>query len=598
MSLLLKGVTKLSELTIDADKDWAIKGIDSLGYVIIEDGAGHYLRLPSLTTAQRDDLTPAAGMTIWNSTTTQVERYNGSDWGAMGIAGVTVRKNTMMPVIGNRPQLNLIEGASVDINIADNPPDDEIDITISAKYPTRFKLLIPDNAAEAVPGGETKAALANVAGTNFGYETLDFDHTAEEVAYWEAYLTPDYLSENIVVDIFWESAGAGDAKFGFSVLGREKGEDWDVALGVEQTVVTTNLGAGKLNKSRISTFAPGWSAGDVILFKLARKAGDVADTIDGDDVRVLKVVVSYTGQFAQAFYPIPEPVDLGIAASDAWTEVDAGVFGVPTGATGVILHSMGNPVTQEIGLRKKGSSDNRIEDANPGHFWAMCGIDENRKFEVYLGNHGIQKVYIVGYTATGVVFLDNGIEKIPAGYGAWQDIDCSAECPGALAIIFELRNDISGDKYYKIRKNGSADSRLGTLHDHNWYMMGCDAGQIVNVNLSAANVHLYIIGYVTQGAVFKTNGVRKMVANVDVWDDIDCSGDAPSAVMIFFEVYTTRTVGIRKNGSTEEIYDAVKSMCGSFVACDSGQKIEVKTTHIEAAPIGYFIFGYATWAGA
>ncbi|GAH48140.1 unnamed protein product, partial [marine sediment metagenome] len=73
MSLLTKaGITKLSELTIDADKDWAIKGIDSLAYVIIEDGAGHYMRLPSLTTAERDDLTPAAGMTIWNSTTTQV----------------------------------------------------------------------------------------------------------------------------------------------------------------------------------------------------------------------------------------------------------------------------------------------------------------------------------------------------------------------------------------------------------------------------------------------------------------------------------------------------------------------------------------------
>ncbi|MBA7578822.1 hypothetical protein ES708_20688 [subsurface metagenome] len=115
MSLLLKGITKLSELTIDADKDWAIKGIDSLGYVIIEDGAGHYMRLPSLTTVERDALAPATGMAIWNSDNTRVEKYDGSDWGSMGIAGVTVRKNTQMPVIGNRPQLNLIEGAAIDL---------------------------------------------------------------------------------------------------------------------------------------------------------------------------------------------------------------------------------------------------------------------------------------------------------------------------------------------------------------------------------------------------------------------------------------------------------------------------------------------------
>ncbi|GAI02743.1 unnamed protein product, partial [marine sediment metagenome] len=187
MSLLIKaGITKLSELTIDADKDWAIKGIDSLGYVIIEDGAGHYMQLPSLTTAERDGLTPATGMTIWNSDNTQVERYNGSDWGAMGIAGVTVRRNTQMPVIGIRPQLNLIEGAAVGIIIADNPPDDEIDVTISAKYPTRFKLLIPDDAS--LPTANP-AAKATVDGTNFAYDVLDFDHTTEESANWEAYLT-------------------------------------------------------------------------------------------------------------------------------------------------------------------------------------------------------------------------------------------------------------------------------------------------------------------------------------------------------------------------------------------------------------------------
>ncbi len=586
MSLLKKGVTAHTALT---DKEAA--GVIDHANVSVTDakiasGVGladtNLLKLP----------VAAAGKVI---------KRGAGAWEAgdeSGIIGVTVRKNTRMPVIGIRPQLNLIEGGAIDIQLADNPSDDEIDITLSTKYPTRFKVLIPDDAAEAVPAAETKAALANVIGANIGYEALDFDPDAEEVVYWEEFLTPDYLSENIVADIFWittDANAAHNAVFGFSVLGRERGEAWDVALGAERTVTSLNGGAGILNKARVTTFAPGWSPGDAILFKLARKAVAGADDVD-QDARVLQVVVSYTGQFAQSFYPLAAPVDLGIAVSDAWVELDAGDFGVPAGATGVILHISGNTANQEIGLRKVGSSDAYIEHANVDHFWAMCGIDGNQLFEVYLGTHVTQSVHLVGYTATGVVFFDNGIEKIPGGFGAWQNIDCSAECPNAIGIIFELRGPNGVNRWYKIRKNGSADSHQGLLRSHTWHMMGCDAAQLLNVDLSQNDVHLYVIGYVTEGAVFNTDGTRKMPVNPGVYEDIDCSADAPAGVMIFFEAVTSRTCGIRKNGDSEDIYEDLSQMCGSFVACDSGQIVEIKTNIIDGAPTGYYLIGYATWA--
>jgi hypothetical protein len=55
-------------------------GTDEFPRVIINDGAGHYLKLPSLTTAQRNALTAAEGMTIFNSTTNQVEVCIDSTW--------------------------------------------------------------------------------------------------------------------------------------------------------------------------------------------------------------------------------------------------------------------------------------------------------------------------------------------------------------------------------------------------------------------------------------------------------------------------------------------------------------------------------------
>lgn len=61
-----------------------LKGLDGVitlsSGLIIPDGAGSYLQLPSLTTTQRDALTPAAGMVIYNSTLTVFQRYEAAAW--------------------------------------------------------------------------------------------------------------------------------------------------------------------------------------------------------------------------------------------------------------------------------------------------------------------------------------------------------------------------------------------------------------------------------------------------------------------------------------------------------------------------------------
>ena len=504
------------------------------------------------------------------------------------MAGVKVRKNTQMPILGTRPQLNFIEGAAIGLNLADNPPDDEIDITVSAKYPTRFMTLIPD---DAVLPAANPAALASVDGVNFSYECLDFDQATEESAYWEWYLSPDYLSENIVVDIYWiATPAAGDVKFGFSVLGREKGETWDSALGTERTVVQPTGGAGVLNKARITTFSPGWAAGDVLLFKLARKAADAADTL-ADDARMVKVVVSYTGQFAQAFYPLPEAVDITslCGAVAAWRTVDVSDY-VPVGATGVILHFTGAS-GRNIGARKKGSTDNRTQTGRD-HCWAPTGLNESLQLEVYRGNAGTS-VYLVAYTGTGVVFFDNAYTKAltPA---AFENIDLSVECPGAIGIIYERT---SGTIQWALRENGSSDDRPATSY-HAWGVIGCDASQLINSKVNGGDT-LYVVGYVYQGAVFKTNGVDKTPSVSDAWEEKDCSVEAPSGIMLFFEQYSANNsayvCGYKKRGSTEEIIqDAIH--CIPMVACDSGQKVEIyeDTLIFQTA----HLIGYATWAGA
>ncbi len=52
--------------------------------VIVTDGAGHYLQLPSLTTAQRNALGVAAPRLIYNSTTSRIQSCEGGAWADIG----------------------------------------------------------------------------------------------------------------------------------------------------------------------------------------------------------------------------------------------------------------------------------------------------------------------------------------------------------------------------------------------------------------------------------------------------------------------------------------------------------------------------------
>lgn len=64
----------------------AITGAWTFPTIVITDGAGHFLQVPKLTTAQRDALTAINGMIIYNITTAQFERYENGAWGTFGVS--------------------------------------------------------------------------------------------------------------------------------------------------------------------------------------------------------------------------------------------------------------------------------------------------------------------------------------------------------------------------------------------------------------------------------------------------------------------------------------------------------------------------------
>src|SRR3990167_5062040 len=88
-------------------------GAGHLPLLYIPDGASRYAKLPALTTTQRDALTAVAGMVLYNSTTGQVEGYNGSAWVAIG---KLYGDATFLPLAGGNltGNLTLDAGKTVD----------------------------------------------------------------------------------------------------------------------------------------------------------------------------------------------------------------------------------------------------------------------------------------------------------------------------------------------------------------------------------------------------------------------------------------------------------------------------------------------------
>jgi len=250
-----------------------------------------------------------------------------------------------------------------------------------------------------------------------------------------------------------------------------------------------------------------------------------------------------------AFNPIT-PTQYIPGAASSWQDIDVSAQ-VPIGATGAILHIVNVHFGElALGLRKKGSTDNRINGiTNNTHCWAMIGVDANRVFEAYVGNTSQVQIYLVGYTGPQVVFFTNGVEKNVTS--AFVTIDSSAEVPaGAIGLIFEWAQNMTG-----MRNFGSTDDRRSAAtvgHSCFGWIVGCDADRRCQAARGGAGPWLFLLGYVKSGAVFYVNAPNITPAGAG-WTDISVP---VTAAMVFVEVFSSATFGaygLRKRGSSEDI---------------------------------------------
>ncbi|MBA7632595.1 hypothetical protein ES703_40144 [subsurface metagenome] len=213
------------------------------------------------------------------------------------------------------------------------------------------------------------------------------------------------------------------------------------------------------------------------------------------------------------------------------------------------------------------------------HIWAWVGLDANRRFEGYADATG--DIYLVGYAAGGITFFDDaGVGIKPSAIDVWQTKELAASCPGAIGIIFEILGMTSD---VAIRKKGSSDNYYERTETHQWGVVGCDEQQRVEVKAAYldANRDIYVIGYITAGCYFRTNGKDIKVATDAAWHDKDLLTDAPDGIIAFIERAhgSTGWLGLRRKGETgpdADVYEITYDHTWAMVAMDANGLIQIK----------------------
>lgn len=132
----------------------ALNGVRDIGPLNLVNGTGSYLRVPQLTSTQRDALSAVNGMIIYNTTTAQFERYQAGAWGAFnaGASGYTTIQEEGSDLT-QRSKLNFIGNA---ITAADDAGNTRTNVTL-AQSPSGSTSVVGTGRAlstsEGVQGG-------------------------------------------------------------------------------------------------------------------------------------------------------------------------------------------------------------------------------------------------------------------------------------------------------------------------------------------------------------------------------------------------------------------------------------------------------------
>lgn len=203
----------------------------------------------------------------------------------------------------------------------------------------------------------------------------------------------------------------------------------------------------------------------------------------------------------------------------------AGLTGIPSNATGVILNFVAGSVANAITLRMTGSTDTQTTSnslsANTQCFLCV-GVNSSGQFDCRLTNVTAGQtvtIFLVGFFTSGeAVFFQNAIQVTSALPSTNTTFNTSTFAPGARAVFLWCGAFNTG--YF--RQTGSTD----TVAASGFVAAPCGVNTSGQFDAkSTGSPAVYCFGYMVSGIVWNTNAVSRTISTTGSFTNIPNGGD-------------------------------------------------------------------------
>jgi len=215
-------------------------------------------------------------------------------------------------------------------------------------------------------------------------------------------------------------------------------------------------------------------------------------------------------------YTSVEPQRLNLTSSNVWQVQDLSKL-VDENASAAIIQVINRYATTDVqcGVRKNGDT---VTISSLMHqssqVWAVGGLDSDKKLELYSSRHSTMDFFLMGYTNSRFVMLDEGINLWDGIEDAWRSYDIGSLYPTAVAAILDMGKVGGGEPWWGVRCGGSTDNRTQSS-ERSWCIVPLHTDGTFEFRVNswpAANPRLQLIGYVTGTIVYHQNAQAIAVA--------------------------------------------------------------------------------------